>query len=158
MLEIGTKAPAFTLQDKNSNEVSLKDFLGRKVVLYFYPKDSTPGCTRQAQAFRDAFAEYEALGAVIIGISKDSVRSHANFAAKNELPFLLLSDPELQAIQAYDVWQEKKLYGKVSMGVVRSTYVIDEQGVIEAAWTKVKPEANVADVLGYLREGCSCGE
>ncbi len=158
MLEIGTKAPAFTLQDKNGNEVSLRDFLGRKVVLYFYPKDSTPGCTRQAQAFRDAFAEYEALGAVIIGISKDSVRSHANFAAKNELPFLLLSDPELQAIQAYDVWQEKKLYGKVSMGVVRSTYVIDEQGVIEAAWTKVKPEANVADVLGYLREGCSCGE
>lgn len=158
MLEIGTKAPAFTLQDTNGNEVSLRDFLGRKIVLYFYPKDSTPGCTRQAQAFRDAFAEYEALGAVIIGISKDSVRSHANFAAKNELPFLLLSDPELQAIQAYDVWQEKKLYGKVSMGVVRSTYVIDEQGVIEAAWTKVKPEANVADVLGYLREGCSCGE
>lgn len=158
MLEIGTKAPAFTLQDKDGKEVSLKDFLGRKVVLYFYPKDSTPGCTRQAQAFRDAFGEYEALGAVIIGISKDSVKSHANFAAKNELPFLLLSDPELQAIQAYDVWQEKKLYGKVSMGVVRSTYVIDEQGVIEAAWTKVKPEANVADVLGYLREGCSCGE
>lgn len=158
MLETGTKAPAFTLQDKDGNEVSLKDFLGRKIVLYFYPKDSTPGCTRQAQAFRDAFAEYEALGAVIIGISKDSVRSHANFAAKNALPFLLLSDPELQAIQAYDVWQEKKLYGKVSMGVVRSTYVINEQGVIEAAWTKVKPEANVADVLGYLREGCSCEE
>lgn len=158
MLEIGTQAPAFTLQDKDGKEVSLKDFLGKKVVLYFYPKDSTPGCTRQAQAFRDAFAEYVALGAVIIGISKDSVKSHFNFAAKNELPFLLLSDPELQAIQAYDVWQEKKLYGKVSMGVVRSTYVIDEQGVIEAAWTKVKPEANVADVLGYLREGCSCGE
>lgn len=158
MLEIGTQAPAFTLQDKDGKEVSLKDFLGKKVVLYFYPKDSTPGCTRQAQAFRDAFAEYSALGAVIIGISKDSVKSHSNFAAKNELPFLLLSDPELQAIQAYDVWQEKKLYGKVSMGVVRSTYVIDKQGVIEAAWTKVKPEANVADVLGYLREGCSCGE
>lgn len=158
MLEIGTQAPAFTLQDKDGKEVSLKDFLGKKVVLYFYPKDSTPGCTRQAQAFRDAFAEYAALGAVIIGISKDSVKSHFNFATKNELPFLLLSDPELQAIQAYDVWQEKKLYGKVSMGVVRSTYVIDEQGVIEAAWTKVKPEANVADVLGYLREGCSCGE
>ena len=155
MLAIGTKAPAFTLQDKDGKTVSLQDFAGRKVVLYFYPKDSTPGCTRQAKAFKEAFEEYAALGAVIIGISKDSVKSHANFAAKNELPFILLSDPELQAIQAYEVWQEKKLYGKVSMGVVRSTYVIDEQGMIEAAWTKVKPEANV---LTYLREGCTCGE
>lgn len=158
MLAIGTKAPAFTLQDKDGKTVSLQDFAGRKVVLYFYPKDSTPGCTRQAKAFKEAFEEYAALGAVIIGISKDSVKSHANFAAKNELPFILLSDPELQAIQAYEVWHEKKLYGKVSMGVVRSTYVIDEQGMIEAAWTKVKPEANVADVLTYLREGCTCGE
>lgn len=158
MLAIGTKAPAFTLQDKDGKTVSLQDFAGRKVVLYFYPKDSTPGCTRQAKAFKEAFEEYAALGAVIIGISKDSVKSHANFAAKNELPFILLSDPELQAIQAYEVWQEKKLYGKVSMGVVRSTYVIDEQGMIEAAWTKVKPEANVADVLTYLWEGCTCGE
>ncbi len=158
MLEKGTKAPAFTLQDKDGSTVSLSDFAGRKVVLYFYPKDSTPGCTRQAQAFRDSFAEFEARGAVVIGISKDSVKSHANFAARQELPFILLSDPELQAIQAYEVWQEKKLYGKVSMGVVRSVYIIDEQGVIEAAWTKVKPEASVASALEYLKDAGSCNE
>lgn len=156
MLEVGTKAPEFTLNDKDGNAVSLKDFLGKKVVLYFYPKDSTPGCTRQAQAFRDAFKEYTDLGAVIIGISKDSVKSHFNFAAKHELPFILLSDPDLLAIQAYEVWQEKKLYGKTSMGVVRSTYLINEQGNIEAAWGKVKPEANVSDVLNYLQEACAC--
>lgn len=156
MLAVGTKAPDFTLPDKDGNLVKLSDFLGKKVVLYFYPKDSTPDCTRQAQAFRDFFADYVKLGAVIIGISKDSVKSHANFAAKNDLPFILLSDTELTAIQAYEVWQEKKLYGKTSMGVVRSTYVIDEAGKIEAAWTKVKPEANVADVLSYLQEACSC--
>lgn len=156
MLEVGTKAPNFTLNDKDGNAVSLSDFLGKKVVLYFYPKDSTPGCTRQAQAFRDAFSEYEKMGAVIIGISKDSVKSHFNFAAKYELPFILLSDPDLIAIQGYEVWQEKKLYGKVSMGVVRSTYLIDENGNIEAAWGKVKPEANVSDVLTYLQESCGC--
>lgn len=156
MLEVGLKAPDFSLNDKDGNMVSLKDFLGKKVVLYFYPKDSTPGCTRQAQAFRDAFAEYEKTGAVIIGISKDSIKSHFNFAAKNELPFILLSDPDLIAIKGYDVWQEKKLYGKTSMGVVRSTYVIDENGNIEAAWGKVKPEANVQDVLVYLQEACAC--
>lgn len=156
MLEVGTKAPDFTLNDKDGNAVSLKDFLGKKVVLYFYPKDSTPGCTRQAQAFRDAFKEYTELGAVIIGISKDSVKSHLNFASKHELPFILLSDPDLTAIQAYEVWQEKKLYGKTSMGVVRSTYLINEQGNIEAVWSKVKPEANVSDVLNYLQEACAC--
>lgn len=156
MLEVGLKAPDFSLNDKDGNMVSLKDFLGKKVVLYFYPKDSTPGCTRQAQAFRDAFAEYEKTGAVIIGISKDSIKSHFNFAAKNELPFILLSDPDLIAIRGYDIWQEKKLYGKTSMGVVRSTYVIDENGNIEAAWGKVKPEANVQDVLVYLQEACAC--
>ena len=156
MLEVGLKAPDFSLNDKDGNMVSLKDFLGKKVVLYFYPKDSTPGCTRQAQAFRDAFAEYEKMDAVIIGISKDSIKSHFNFAAKNELPFILLSDPDLIAIKSYDVWQEKKLYGKTGMGIVRSTYVIDENGNIEAAWGKVKPEANVQDVLAYLQGACSC--
>lgn len=154
MLAIGTKAPAFALPDKEGNVVKLSDFAGKKVVLYFYPKDSTPGCTRQANAFRDFFAEYTKLGAVIIGISKDSVKSHANFAAKNNLPFILLSDPELTAIQAYEVWQEKKLYGKTSMGVVRSVYIIDEAGNIEAAWTKVKPEASAADALKHLQEAC----
>ncbi len=156
MLAVGSKAPAFTLPDQDGRPVSLSDFAGKKVVLYFYPKDATPGCTRQAQAFRDFFTAYAELGAVIIGISKDSVKSHFNFAAKNALPFIILSDHALQAIQAYEVWQEKKLYGKVSMGVVRSTYVIDERGCIEAAWSKVKPEANVAEVLGYLQKTAAC--
>ena len=139
MLAVGTQAPAFTLPDKDGNSVSLSDFEGQKVVLYFYPKDSTPGCTRQAQAFRDAFAEFTNAGAVVIGISKDSVKSHLNFATKQELPFILLSDTEHTVLEAYEVWQEKKLYGKVSMGVVRSVYVIDADGKIAAAWTKVKP-------------------
>lgn len=155
MLEIGSVAPAFTLPDKDGNSVSLSDFAGKKVVLYFYPKDSTPGCTRQAQAFRDAFAQFAAEGAVIIGISKDSVKSHFNFAAKQELPFILLSDTEKEVLQAYEVWQEKKLYGKVSMGVVRSVYVIDEAGKIVAAWTKVKPEQSAADALAFV---CSCNK
>ena len=150
MLEIGTVAPAFTLPDKEGKLVSLKDFAGKKVVLYFYPKDSTPGCTRQAQAFRDAFAKFEEAGAVIIGISKDSVKSHMNFATKQELPFILLSDTELTTLQAYEVWQEKKLYGKVSMGVVRTTYIIDEQGKIEKVMPKVKPDTNAEEILAYL--------
>lgn len=153
MLEIGTIAPNFTLPDKDGHEVSLSDFRGQKVVLYFYPKDSTPGCTKQAQAFRDTFAEFTASGAVVVGISKDGVKAHFNFAAKNNLPFILLSDTELNVLQAYEVWQEKKLYGKVSMGVVRSVYVIDEQGIITAAWTKVKPEQSVTDALNFV---CSC--
>lgn len=155
MLEVGSVAPAFTLPDKDGNSVSLSDFAGKKVVLYFYPKDSTPGCTRQAHAFRDAFAQFAAEGAVIIGISKDSVKSHFNFAAKQELPFILLSDTEKEVLQAYEVWQEKKLYGKVSMGVVRSVYVIDEAGKIAAAWTKVKPEQSAADALAFV---CSCNK
>ena len=150
MLEVGMKAPDFTLLDKRGNSVSLSDFLGKKVVLYFYPKDSTPGCTRQACSFAQNHSNFEDKNVVVIGISKDSVASHLKFAEKYELPFVLLSDPELQAIQAYGVWQEKKLYGKVSMGVVRSTYLIDEQGVIEKVMPKVKPDTNAAEILAYL--------
>ena len=152
MLEPNTKAPDFALPDKEGNLVHLSDFLGKKVVLYFYPKDNTPGCTRQACAFAPANEELEQAGAVVIGISKDSVASHQKFAQKHGLPFVLLSDPELQAIQAYGVWQEKKLYGKVSMGVVRSTYLIDEQGMIEKVMPKVKPDTNAAEILKYLQE------
>ena len=146
------KAPEFTLNDKDGQAVSLSDFKGKKVVLYFYPKDSTPGCTRQACAFAGAYDVYKEMGVEVIGISKDSMKSHQNFANKYELPFILLSDPELQAIQSYDVWKEKKLYGKVSMGVVRTTYVIDEEGVIEHVMPKVKPDTNAEDVLKYLNE------
>ena len=150
MLEIGTKAPEFTLPDKDGNTVSLSDFLGKKVVLYFYPKDNTPGCTRQACAFAGAYEDFKSKDVVVIGISKDSVASHLKFAQKHDLPFILLSDPELQAIQAYGVWQEKKLYGKASMGVVRSTFIIDEQGNIEKVMPKVKPDTNAAEILDYL--------
>ena len=150
MLETGMRAPVFTLMDKDGNAVSLSDFAGKKVVLYFYPKDSTPGCTRQACAFAENFEAFKSLDAVIIGVSKDSVASHVKFAAKYNLPFILLSDPELEAIQAYDVWQEKKLYGKVSMGVVRTTYVIDENGMIEKVMPKVKPDTNAQEILKYL--------
>lgn len=151
MLEVGTKAPDFTLPDKEGKMVSLSDFAGKRVVLYFYPKDNTPGCTRQACAFAGAYEEFKTLDAVVIGVSKDSVASHQKFAEKYDLPFVLLSDPELTAIQAYGVWQEKKLYGKVSMGVVRSTYVIDKNGVIEKVMPKVKPDTNAAEILDYLR-------
>ena len=151
MLEVGTKAPEFTLPDKDGNEVSLSDFHGRKVVLYFYPRDNTPGCTRQACAFASAYDVMKTIGAAGIGISKDSVGSHQRFAEKHSLPFILLSDTELKAIQAYDVWKEKKNYGKVSMGVVRSTYIIDENGVIEKTMPKVKPDTNAAEILAYLK-------
>ncbi len=151
LLEAGTKAPGFTLPDAEGNPVSLSDFAGKKVVLYFYPKDNTPGCTRQACAFAGAFEEFKQVGAVVIGISKDSAASHKKFAEKYNLPFILLADPELTAIQAYGVWQEKKLYGKVSMGVVRSTFVIDENGVIEKVMPKVKPDTNAAEILAYLK-------
>ena len=150
MLMIDTKAPDFTLLDKSGQEITLSSFLGKKIVLYFYPKDNTPGCTRQACAFAGAYEEFKSRDVVVIGISKDSVTSHQRFAEKYELPFILLSDPELQAIQAYDVWQEKKMYGKVSMGVVRATYVIDENGVIEKVMPKVKPDTNAAEILEYL--------
>lgn len=152
MLEVGTRAPAFTLSDKDGNSVSLSDFAGKKVVLYFYPRDNTPGCTRQACAFAGTYGEFQRLGAVVIGVSKDSAASHQKFAEKHGLPFLLLSDPELTAIRAYGVWQEKKLYGKVSMGVVRATYVIDERGFIEKVMPKVKPDTNAGEILAYLRE------
>ena len=153
MLAVGSVAPSFTLPDKDGNMVSLSDFAGKKVVLYFYPKASTPGCTRQAQAFRDAFAQFVEAGAVVIGISMDSVKSHLNFATKQELPFILLSDTEHTVLEAYEVWQEKKLYGKVSMGVVRSVYVIDEEGKVAAAWTKVKPDQSAVDALEFV---CGC--
>ena len=151
LLEVGTKAPEFTLPDKDGDQVSLSDFQGKKVILYFYPRDNTPGCTRQACAFAAAYEDFKSLDAVVIGISKDSAASHQKFAEKHGLPFLLLSDPELSAIQAYGVWQEKKMYGKVSMGVVRSTYVIDEAGIIEKVMPKVKPDTNAAEILEYLR-------
>lgn len=150
MLQEGMQAPAFILADKGGNMVSLSDFSGKKVVLYFYPKDNTPGCTRQACAFAAAYGEFERKNAVVIGISKDSTSSHFKFAEKYNLPFVLLSDPELQAIQAYGVWQEKKLYGKTSMGVVRTTFLIDEQGKILKIMPKVKPDTNAAEVLALL--------
>ena len=150
MLEVGTKAPDFTLFDKNGESVRLSDFIGKKIVLYFYPKDNTPGCTRQACAFAQSYDAFQENDIIVIGISKDSVASHLKFAEKHDLPFILLSDPELQAIQAYDVWKEKKLYGKVSFGVVRSTYIINEQGLIEKAMPKVKPDTNAAEILAYL--------
>ncbi len=151
MRTAGTKAPDFTLHDKDGNPVSLADFAGRKVVLYFYPKDNTPGCTRQACAFAAAFEEFKSIDAVVVGVSRDSEASHRKFAEKYELPFVLLSDPELEVIKAYDVWQEKKNYGKVSFGVVRTTYVIDENGIIEKVMPKVKPDTNAAEILEYLR-------
>ena len=150
MLTVGTKAPEFTLRDKEGKEVSLSDFLGKKVVLYFYPKDNTPGCTRQACAFAAQYAGFLEKKIAVIGVSRDSVASHEKFAAKYNLPFVLLSDPELMAIQAYGVWQEKKMCGKVSMGVVRTTYIIDENGIIEHVMPKVKPDTNAEEILALL--------
>ncbi len=150
MLEEGIKAPEFKLTDKEGKEVCLSDFLGKKVVLYFYPRDNTPGCTRQACAFAASYEKFRDKGVVVIGISKDSVSSHLKFAEKYSLPFLLLSDPDLEAIKAYDVWKEKKMYGKTTMGVVRSTYIIDENGMIEKAMQKVKPDTNAGEILEYL--------
>ena len=151
MLNVGEKAPEFTLADRNGQPVSLSDFAGKRVVLYFYPRDNTPGCTRQACAFARLYEEFQALNAVVVGISKDSAASHDKFAQKYGLPFVLLSDPELLAIQAYGVWQEKKLYGKTSMGVVRTTYLLDEQGIIQKVIPKVKPDQNAGEVLAFLK-------
>lgn len=150
MLHTGTKAPDFTLPNQNGEMISLSDFLGKKVVLYFYPKDNTPGCTRQACAFAQKHDALVQKDVIVIGISKDSVASHLKFAQKYDLPFLLLSDPERAAIEAYDVWQEKKLYGKTSMGVVRTTYLIDENGVIAYVMPKVKPDTNAEEILAFL--------
>lgn len=152
MLQPGTKAPNFTLNDKDGNAVSLSDFSGKKIVLYFYPKDNTPGCSRQACAFAAAYADFRKDNIVVIGISKDSEASHRKFAEKYNLPFIILSDPELIAIKAYDVWQEKKLYGKPSMGVVRTTYIIDGNGIIEKVMEKVKPDTNATEILAYLKK------
>ena len=150
MIEIGAKAPDFTLQDTNGNAVSLSDFKGRKVVLYFYPKDNTPGCTRQACAFAAAYDAFRSKDIAVIGISRDSVASHVKFAEKYALPFTLLSDPDRVAIEAYGVWQEKKMCGKVSMGVVRTTFIIDEDGNISHIMPRVKPDTNAADILAML--------
>ena len=150
MLEIGMKAPDFTLPDKDGNLVSLSSFLGKKVVLYFYPRDNTPGCTRQACAFAGAYKGFQDKGVEVIGISKDSIASHQKFAEKYNLPFILLADTNLEVIKAYGVWQEKKNYGKVSMGVVRSTYIIDAEGNIEAVMPKVKPDTNAQEILERL--------
>ena len=152
LLNIGQKAPDFTLQDKDGKNISLKDFLGKKVVIYFYPKDNTPGCTRQACAFANQYDALKAKGVEVIGISRDSVESHSRFAIKYTLPHILLSDPELDVIKAYGVWQEKKLYGKLSFGVVRTTYIIDENGYILHVMPKVKPDTNAQDILEYLNE------
>ena len=150
MLSEHTQAPDFTLHDAEGRPVSLSDFRGKKVVLYFYPRDNTPGCTRQACAFAAAYGQFEARGAVVIGVSKDSSASHKKFAEKHGLPFVLLSDPDHAVLELYDVWKEKKQYGKVTMGTVRSTYLIGEDGTILKAMPKVKPDTNAADVLAAL--------
>ena len=150
MLEVGTKAPDFTLPDQNGNMHSLSDYRGKKVILYFYPKDNTPGCTKQACGFAERYPQFIEKGAVVLGISKDSVASHKKFEEKYGLPFTLLSDPELKVIQAYDVWKEKKNYGKTYMGVVRTTYLIDEEGKIAKAFDKVKAADNPEQMLGEL--------
>lgn len=152
MLDVGAKAPGFTLNDKDGNAVSLSEFKGKKVVLYFYPRDNTPGCTRQACAFAAVYESFRKKDVVIIGISKDSEASHLKFSEKYNLPFILLSDPGLQVIKMYGVWQEKKLYGKLLMGVIRTTYIIDENGVIEKVMPKVKPDTNALEILEYLGE------
>ena len=150
MLEVGTKAPDFTLPDQNGNMHSLSEYRGKKVILYFYPKDNTAGCTKQACGFAERYPQFTEKGAVVLGVSKDSVASHKKFEEKYGLPFTLLADPGLAAIQAYDVWQEKKNYDKTYMGVVRTTYLIDENGKIVKAFDKVKAADNPEQMLGEL--------
>lgn len=151
MIKVGDAAPDFTLYDKDGNSVSLSDFAGKKRIVYFYPKDNTPGCTRQACAFAASYDVFRDNNIVVIGISRDSVDSHRKFAEKYDLPFVLLADPELEVIKSYGVWQEKKMYGKVSMGVVRTTYIIDENGFVEKIMPKVKPDTNAAEIIEYLK-------
>ena len=150
MLEAGMTAPDFTLKDKNGNDFTLSSLRGKRVVLYFYPKDNTPGCKRQACAFAGAYKQFEAKGVEVVGVSRDSAASHLKFAEKYSLPFIILSDPELEAIKAYGVWQEKKMYGKTTMGVVRTTFIISPDGVIEKIMNKVKPDTNAAEILEIL--------
>lgn len=150
MLEVGTKAPAFELPDQNGVVHTLEEYRGKKVILYFYPKDNTPGCTKQACNFGQLYPQFTEKGAVVLGVSKDSVASHKKFEEKYNLPFTLLSDPELSCIQVYDVWKEKVNYGKKSMGVVRTTYLIGENGVIEKAFDKVNAEKNPEQMLGEI--------
>ena len=150
MLEVGTKAPAFSLPDQNGAVHTLEDYKGKKVALYFYPKDNTSGCSKQACGFAELYPQFTEKGAVVIGISKDSVASHKKFEEKFGLPFTLLSDVELAAIKAYDVWQEKNMYGKITMGVVRTTYLIDEDGVITKAFGKVKAAENPEKMLAEI--------
>lgn len=150
MLEVGTKAPDFKLPDQDGNMHTLSEFAGKKVILYFYPKDNTPGCTKQACGFSELYPQFLEKDAVVLGVSKDSVASHKKFQEKFQLAFTLLSDKELEVIRAYDVWQEKKNYGKVSMGVVRTTYLIDEKGIIVKAFGKVKAAENPMQMLGEL--------
>ncbi len=151
MLEIGTKAPDFLLPDQNGDMHSLEEYRGKKVILYFYPRDNTPGCTKQACGFGELYPQFTEKGAVVIGISKDSVASHKRFEEKYGLPFTILSDTELTAINAYDVWKEKKNYGKVSMGVLRTTYLIDEEGIIVKGFDKVKTADNPQQMLDLLQ-------
>ncbi|MBR2577998.1 MAG: thioredoxin-dependent thiol peroxidase [Erysipelotrichaceae bacterium] len=150
MLEIGSKAPDFTLEDQNGDRRKLSDYKGQKVILYFYPKDMTSGCTKQACGFGELYPQFREKGAVVLGVSKDSVASHKKFEEKYGLPFTLLSDPDKKVIQAYDVWKEKKNYGKVSMGVVRTTYLIDEKGRIVKAVGNVKAAENPEQMLKML--------
>lgn len=150
MLDVGTKAPEFSLPDQNGALHTLKEYAGKKVVLYFYPKDNTPGCTKQACGFSELYPQFTEKGAVVLGVSRDTVASHKKFEEKYNLGFTLLSDTELTAIKDYDVWQEKKLYGKVSMGIVRTTYLIDEKGIIVKTMGKVKAAENPAQMLGEL--------
>lgn len=152
MLSAGIKAPEFTLPDKDGHQISLKDFRGKKVVLYFYPKDNTPGCTRQACAFRDAYDGFKREDITVIGISQDSTASHQEFTDQYQLPFVLLSDPEHIAIKAYDVWQQKTVNGQTAMGVMRSTYIIDEAGMIIKVYEQANPDANAQDILDFLGE------
>ena len=151
MLEVGIKAPDFELPDQNGKIHRLSDYTGKKVILYFYPRDNTPGCTRQACAFRDSFAQFRAMDVAVIGISKDTEASHQRFIRKFELPFLLLADPDLTAIKAYEVWQEKKMYGKTAFGTARTTFVIDEQGKILKIFEKAKPDTNASEILEYFK-------